>query len=185
MKCARGCDRVKLQNEAERARRPLRFLREEAEHDKHRAGLPHMLEAQQLRHGPGRGLLHGLAEPRASAARTGLGGSLEPGRGRVKDYKESDPFYHTGAWKRLRVMAIERDQGMCCECMRKFRAGLINKPKRAVMVHHIVPIKEDPTKALRLDNLESLCSGCHEEKHPERRQRREAEPKHQMRVIKV
>ena len=105
-----------------------------------------------------------------------------------KDYKESDPFYHSKEWKRLRQMAIERDRGMCCECMRKFQMGIIKRPHRAEMVHHITPIKDNPALALRLDNLESLCNACHNEKHPEKHagpREKADEPKHQMRIIKI
>lgn len=107
-----------------------------------------------------------------------------------KGYKESDPFYHSKEWKRLRPLAIERDRGMCCECMRKFQMGIIKKPKRAVMVHHIIPVQERPDLALRLDNLESLCSACHNEKHPEKggggpKEKSRPEQHHQMRIIKI
>lgn len=103
------------------------------------------------------------------------------------DYKESLPFYHTMAWKRVRALALMRDQGMCAECMRRFRAGYGIRPKRADMVHHIVPVKERPDLALELDNLESLCWEHHEQLHPEKRAGRKEAPKApcQMRVIKV
>lgn len=76
-------------------------------------------------------------------------------------YKESNPFYHTKAWKRLRKAALERDHGMCCDCMDLFRAGIIKKPRRAEMVHHIVPIEERPDLALCMENLRCLCQTCH------------------------
>ena len=111
----------------------------------------------------------------------------------MKSYKESEPFYHSKEWKRIRMDALTRDGGMCQDCMEKFRAGLIRKPRRAVMVHHIIPRKERPDLELVMDNLRSLCARCHEEHHPERR----AKPKrkteesragtgsHGMRVIRV
>ena len=106
----------------------------------------------------------------------------------MAEYKESLPFYHTLAWKRVREMALERDHGMCCECMRRFEAGYGIRPKRANMVHHIVPVKDRPDLALRLDNLESLCWEHHEQLHPEKRTQRakpETENPFRLRVIKV
>lgn len=112
------------------------------------------------------------------------------GGGRMADYKESDPFYHSKEWKRIRMDALMRDGGMCQDCMEKFRAGIIRKPRRATMVHHIIPRKERPDLELVMDNLRSLCAKCHEEHHPERREKakRKTEARrgaHSMRVIKV
>ena len=105
-------------------------------------------------------------------------------------YKESDPFYHSKAWKRIRKDALQRDGGMCQDCMDKFRAGIIRKPRRAVMVHHIIPRKERPDLELVMDNLRSLCARCHEEHHPEKRSKPKRKTEagrtgHRMRVIKV
>lgn len=99
-------------------------------------------------------------------------------------YKESNPFYHTEAWKKARAAALERDMGMCCDCMDKFRAGHGRKPRRATMVHHLHPIDERPDLALSLANLRSLCDACHNKRHPEKG-RRQAVPRHTMRIIKV
>lgn len=106
-------------------------------------------------------------------------------------YKESDPFYHTKAWKRVRRLALERDQGMCQDCMDRFRAGYGIKPHRADMVHHIIPREERPDLALNLANLRSLCNECHNKRHPEKGRQADksiqpaAEKKHSMRVVKV
>ena len=105
-------------------------------------------------------------------------------------YKESDPFYHSKEWKRIRKDALQRDGGMCQDCMDKFRAGLIRKPRRAVMVHHIIPRSERPDLELVMDNLRSLCARCHEEHHPEKRSKPKRKTEagrtgHRMRVIKV
>lgn len=91
------------------------------------------------------------------------------GGGLVAGYKESDPFYHSPAWKRARHVALTRDHGMCCVCMERFEHGLCVKPRRATMVHHIKPVKERPDLALSLSNLRSLCTICHNQLHPERR----------------
>ena len=100
-------------------------------------------------------------------------------------YKESKPFYHGDAWKKVRAAALERDAGMCCDCMDRFRAGYGRKPRRATMVHHLQSIEERPDLALDLANLRSLCDPCHNKRHPEKG-RRQAEPRRtRMRVIKV
>ncbi len=102
-------------------------------------------------------------------------------------HKDSLPFYHTAAWKRVRAAALARDQGMCQDCMDRFRAGWGIRPRRAEMVHHVIPLEERPDLALRLDNLRSLCSECHNRRHPEKGRRAEEEDRktHKMRVIQV
>ena len=104
------------------------------------------------------------------------------------EYKKSAPFYHTAAWKRLRAQALARDGGMCQDCMERMRMGVGIRPRRATMVHHIVPVEERPDLALRLDNLRSLCDECHNREHPEKwrtKGKAAAAPAHQMRVMKV
>lgn len=105
------------------------------------------------------------------------------------DYKESLPFYHSAAWKRVRALAMQRDHGMCQDCMDRLRAGYGIRPHRAQMVHHIIPLEERPDLALDLNNLRSLCNECHNRQHPEKgRDRRQDKAKDmpaRMRVIKV
>lgn len=86
--------------------------------------------------------------------------------------KETDPFYSTAAWREARKLALDRDMGECQLCAKEGRyetdyAGRPH-PVWATMVHHIVPLKVAPEKALELDNLMSLCDACHERMHPER-----------------
>lgn len=73
--------------------------------------------------------------------------------------KKYDSFYKTSAWVRLRNVAFERDNGLCQQCLKK---GIL---KRADVVHHIVEIREDWSKRLELNNLESLCHACHNQLH--------------------
>lgn len=72
--------------------------------------------------------------------------------------KKADPFYLSANWKRLRKMALERDHYLCQRCRRRV----------AVVVHHIVPVKECPEKMRDLSNLESVCAMCHNLLHPEK-----------------
>lgn len=103
------------------------------------------------------------------------------------NYKGSDPFYHSKPWRRVRAKALERDAGMCQDCMDRFRAGHGVKPRRATMVHHLKPIEDWPGLALDLNNLRSLCDKCHNVRHPEKGRKRQDDEKKgpRMRVIKV
>ena len=104
-------------------------------------------------------------------------------------YKESEPFYHTAAWRRLREQIISRQGGMCAECMEEMRLGYIRKPRRAAMVHHIIPYKERPDLALDEGNLVALCYKHHEEHHTDKWKgagKTDADDdKPKMRIIKV
>ena len=66
-------------------------------------------------------------------------------------------FYHTTAWRSLRVVALQRDHYLCQNCLRQ------NRFTTATEVHHLEPIEEHPELALVLSNLESLCWDCHEQ----------------------
>lgn len=66
-------------------------------------------------------------------------------------------FYHSPEWRKLRVVALQRDHYLCQNCLRNHRI------KKATEVHHIKPVMDFPELALDLGNLESLCWRCHEE----------------------
>lgn len=78
--------------------------------------------------------------------------------------KESKEFYESNAWKKCRRLALIRDNYLCQDCLDNKRLT------KAEMVHHIVELKEDKTKALDLNNLRSLCNSCHEKHHNRRGQ---------------
>lgn len=107
----------------------------------------------------------------------------------MADDYQSSPFYHSAAWKKVRRVALQRDGGMCQDCMDRIRAGYGIRPRRAEMVHHIIPVKERPDLALDLGNLRSLCNTCHAMEHPEKQanahRKPPKEPPAKMRVIKV
>lgn len=90
--------------------------------------------------------------------------------------KRAEAFYGWEVWKEARHRALERDCYLCQDCLDEYRQGLRADVKPAVLVHHIVPRKEEPEKELDLDNLRSLCSMHHEEHHPERRSKGAAKP---------
>ena len=87
--------------------------------------------------------------------------------------KQTDPFYSTGAWRRARQEALDRDCGLCVWCRDAGRYARDRRGRRvpvlATMVHHVKPRKEYPELELVLDNLVSLCDKCHDDAHPEKR----------------
>jgi 5-methylcytosine-specific restriction enzyme A len=77
---------------------------------------------------------------------------------RYKRDERSTKFYKSKAWRELRTLAYNRDNGLCLHCLRN------NIFKRADVVDHIVEIKDDWDKRLDISNLQSLCHGCHNRK---------------------
>lgn len=82
--------------------------------------------------------------------------------------KQTDPFYKTAAWRRLRMVALERDHHICQDCLQRKRDGARIRARRATVVHHIQPREAHPELALEITNLVSLCDGCHNKRHPEK-----------------
>lgn len=82
--------------------------------------------------------------------------------------KQSDPFYHSGPWLDVREDALLRDHYICQVCLQAFRDGRMRKPRRATIVHHIIPRTERPDLELDLANLQSVCATCHNQEHPEK-----------------
>lgn len=77
---------------------------------------------------------------------------------RQKEYNgrrpESDRFYGTTAWRRLRD-AYLCAHPLCVECGRH---GVVAE---AQVVDHVEPYKERPDLGLDPDNLRALCRRCH------------------------
>lgn len=73
-----------------------------------------------------------------------------------------DWLYRKAAWQRVRQMALSRDNGLCTRC---YKQGII---KRADVVHHIIYLTTDATKAFDVNNLECLCHACHNKEHDEK-----------------
>lgn len=88
-------------------------------------------------------------------------------------YHETDPFYLSKEWRRLRDKILRRDHFECAECRKRGRYT------KAVIVHHVKHRDRFPELELsetftddngveRL-NLISVCRDCHETVcHPER-----------------
>ena len=79
-------------------------------------------------------------------------------------------FYSSGAWKAIREQAKKRDHYLCVDCLHEGRIT------PAEEVHHIIALTPynvtDPSVALNLKNLKSLCKECHAKYSPKRVPRR-------------
>lgn len=76
-------------------------------------------------------------------------------------------FYQSPEWRAKRKEIFRRDNNECQRCKR------LGKFSPADCVHHIKHLKDYPMLALDNDNLESLCSPCHNTEHPEKLNRGE------------
>lgn len=76
----------------------------------------------------------------------------------IRDRK-ADAFYHSDEWRKTRTSVLIRDNYLCTRCLAD---GVL---KKAEVVHHIVELKDDWSKRLKIDNLESLCDSCHNKHH--------------------
>lgn len=72
----------------------------------------------------------------------------------LSTYYGRNRFYQSPEWRLLRRIKLTRDP-YCEECL------ISGVNTLAEDVHHIVDIKENPTKCLAYDNLQSLCKSCH------------------------
>lgn len=103
-------------------------------------------------------------------------------------HKESEPFYHTGVWKRTAAERMRMDNYLCCDCMERFHSGGRGKVRDAEVVHHVIPRSERPDLELDIQNLRSLCKQCHNQRHPEKGRAKEAAKPtkpNRARVIKI
>jgi len=78
--------------------------------------------------------------------------------------KKALPFYNSSVWRRARKRVLVRDNYLCQRCLHNGRLS------PAVIVHHIEHLSEHPDKALFEENLESVCTSCHNKLHPEKGQ---------------
>ena len=87
-----------------------------------------------------------------------------------------DTFYDSAKWIHKREKILRRDKYLCVECRRYGRKDKNGEPVRAEIVHHIKPRETNPELSLIDSNLESLCTACHNKKHPERARIRRKPP---------
>lgn len=71
-------------------------------------------------------------------------------------------IYKTKRWKLKQKQILKRDGYLCQECKR------YGKRVEARAVHHIKTVEEYPELAFTSGNLISLCTSCHNKKHPEK-----------------
>jgi len=74
-------------------------------------------------------------------------------------YKNTDPFYASPRWRRLREAVLRRDGYMCRESRR------FGKRAEATTVHHIFPRDEFPEYQWEPWNLVSLAGDVHDQMH--------------------
>lgn len=72
--------------------------------------------------------------------------------------RNSDEFYQSTRWRRIRLKAIHRDRGRCVACGHDAESG------RRLEVDHKISRKDRPDLALKLANLQTLCNICHSTK---------------------
>lgn len=80
--------------------------------------------------------------------------------------KDTDAFYHSGEWRRMRSKVLQLDRYECQVCKAK------GKYSKGSIVHHIKHITDRPDLALNIYDGEerqliTVCKKCHEELHPE------------------
>lgn len=75
---------------------------------------------------------------------------------------EIDKLYKTTRWIKLRPLIKARDYGLCQECKRR---GIITKGS---IVHHKIEARDDLSLFWDTENLELICTACHNKEHPER-----------------
>jgi len=73
--------------------------------------------------------------------------------------KQSDPFYASTRWHKLRRVVLRRARYLCAMC------GVNVRDAYAARVDHIRSRKHYPELAFSLDNLQVLCAACDNRKH--------------------
>lgn len=65
--------------------------------------------------------------------------------------REHQAFITSSAWRKLRKLVLARDGHQCTRC----------GSTKSLTVHHIIPVRTDPSLALEMDNCVTLCRSCH------------------------
>lgn len=83
-------------------------------------------------------------------------------RVRLKTPTEMSKFRGSSAWRKVSLGVRARDKHMCQVCLTgKYNTSFIYNFKN-LEVHHIVPIVEDWSKRLDMDNCITVCRYHHE-----------------------
>lgn len=86
---------------------------------------------------------------------------------KYKRNQEAKRFYNSAAWLKVRELALIRDNYLCQECLDNKLIAV------ADVVHHMKPLRDYPKLGLVLENLESLCHSCHNNKHSDENRTRD------------
>lgn len=95
----------------------------------------------------------------ASTKSDGAEDKPKPRAPRVKQWKSIQAGYMTPEWELRRAEVLERDQMRCVECLRGAQHPV------QLQVHHKRYEAGKMPWEYPLDDLETLCSGCHAVKH--------------------
>jgi len=70
----------------------------------------------------------------------------------------SNAIWNSGRWRRLSKM-VRAEEPLCCDPFKrhKKRGRFVSSTE----THHIIAIKDDPSKALKRFNLVGICRTCH------------------------
>lgn len=79
---------------------------------------------------------------------------------RNKVDKDLTKFYQSSQWRKMRSQALVRDNYLCQRCLSK---GIVNDKR--LIVHHKRELRDDWGGRLNLDNLETVCTSCHNRLH--------------------
>jgi len=78
--------------------------------------------------------------------------------------KQTEKFYKTYAWQKVRQQALSRSGYLCEECLKN---GIYNSEN--LFVHHIINLNpsniDNPEIALNVGNLKVVCKAHHEMEH--------------------
>lgn len=162
--CACGCnERVVSPDAKGRSRKFRRGHNLRVDHPLHRPGVENWWTGR--RHSP-----ESVAKIAAAASRpkpwiSGERNGMASRRGQLNpNYKDgSSPerqrLYASGEWNAIASKVYARDKGRCVRC------GKAKQGPRSLHVHHVKPWAEYPERRFELDNLITLCRGCHHEAH--------------------
>ena len=86
----------------------------------------------------------------------------KPKRMRMMSDTDQAEFRRKQAWTKMSRQIRDRDNYLCQICLRNMYMTSKTLTYNALSVHHIVPLAEDPTRALDPANLITLCPLHHE-----------------------
>ncbi|KGR89036.1 HNH endonuclease [Lysinibacillus odysseyi] len=80
-----------------------------------------------------------------------------------KTIEQKRKFYKSTGWKKLRQLALERDNHECQWC--KKDGKVTHKDAATLEIDHVKEIEDYPELAYDLENLRTLCKHHHNKRH--------------------